>query len=167
MINPSHNEETILVFSTHWIKYLLPAFIYSLLMLVSFFLFFIAGATAYEQQGLAIFSFCFGSLLMVIVHHWFFHKLLSEAMIDIIVTTKRVIYLKNNLLFDDDMREFSMDRLIAVEAQKHGLWQNLFRYGNVRFDTGGSTSTDRSNIIHLVPHPHRITKEITKKLEMY
>ena len=166
MITPSRNEETILVFSTHWIKYVLPSSIYLLMMAVSFALFIIAGSTAYEREGLSIVCFCIGSLLMITVHHWYFHRLLSEAMIDIIVTTKRVIYLKNNLLFNDDMREFSMERLIAVEAQKHGLWQNLFRYGSLRFDTGGSASTDRSNIIHLVPHPHRITKEITRKLEV-
>jgi len=166
MADRSAPEETILVFSTHWIKYLGATGIYILLMIVSFILFFIAKATVSDIPEVGNTAFLSGTILMIVVHHWYFHQLLSEAMVDIIVTTHRVIYLKNNLWFRDDMREFTLERLIAVEAQKHGLWQNLFRYGNVRFDTGGSDSSDRSNIIRLVPHPHRITKEITAKLQM-
>lgn len=143
----------------------MPILVYAFLTTVSLFLFFIAGYTAHHQMWISHASLFAALLLLLYVHHWFFHRILSEAMMDMILTTKRFIFIETNLFFRDDIHEVALERLRAVEAHKRGLLQNLLHYGSIWFDTGGSPISS-SKLIPLVPHPHHRVHEITSMLQM-
>ncbi|PIR48479.1 hypothetical protein COU80_04475 [Candidatus Peregrinibacteria bacterium CG10_big_fil_rev_8_21_14_0_10_55_24] len=159
----SPNERLIDSFGTHWMKYVTPTFVYVLLMLIIVLLFvFSQFLTGYSHASGAV-AYFFTFALLVGIHHWYFHRILSEYMMDIVVTTKRFMFLRCNLFLSDDTHEISLDRILAVEAKKRGIIQNILGYGTLWFDTGG-TSTDKGPIIPLVPHPHRRVREIMSLL---
>ena len=157
-------EELMSTFSTHWIKYVPPVSLYSMLVAGSLLL--ISGSVTVRTTAPLLFAggFLSGLMILSLAHHWFFHRVLSEGMMDIIITNKRFIFLEDRLWFEDDMRELAMERIRAVEAHKHGIIQNLFRYGDLWFDTGGSDAGE-DHVIPLVPHPHYKAKIITDMLE--
>ncbi|MFA7682139.1 MAG: PH domain-containing protein [Candidatus Peribacteraceae bacterium] len=158
-------ERLIDAFSTHWIKYLLPSVIYVFLMFLSGFVFLLAAYSASVAPWLADGSFFVGLVLLLISHHWYFHKIFSEHMMAIFITSRRFVFLKNSMFFHDDMHEISLERILAVRAKKHGLIQNILDYGSFWFDTGGTTM-ENSPIIPQVPHPHQKVKSIMKLLQM-
>lgn len=164
MIRTPEGERLIDAFSTHWVKYVGPAFLYAFLLSVSLLLFYLAGVMAHHSERWSHLSFFAALFLMLLVHHWFFHKIMSEAMVDIILTNKRFIFMRDSLLLHEDMHELSLDRIRAVEAREHGIIQNILRYGSIWFDTGGSDIGTR--IITLIPHPHRKAKAIMQLLQM-
>lgn len=152
-------------FSTHWIKYVGPGVLFALLIGTSVLLFSLAGMSAHHEETLSHLSFFAALVLMLITHHWFFHRILSEAMVDILITSKRVISMRDSLFFREDMHEFKLEHIRAVEAQEHGVIQNIFHYGTLWFDTGGSGMDSVACIIQ-VPHPHRKAKTIMQVLQM-
>jgi hypothetical protein len=87
---------------------------------------------------------------------------LSESMEDVIITNRRFIYLESNLWSMDEMQEISLGEIKGVEAQRRGLLQNIFRYGRMSFDTGGTDMNART--FNLIPHPDRKARLITNLL---
>ncbi|HLC76449.1 MAG TPA: hypothetical protein VJB82_05040 [Candidatus Peribacterales bacterium] len=163
-MNPQPQEQLIRAFSTHWIKYWGPAAAYVVLTGTGMLLFFLAIMAAYHAFVLSQITFIAGLIITLGIHHWFFHFVLSDSMDDIIITNRRVIFLDVDLLFCDDIREIQLEHIIAVEARKHGLLQNIFLYGTLWFDTGGSEMLE-GRTLPLVPRPHSIANEITILLQ--
>jgi uncharacterized membrane protein YdbT with pleckstrin-like domain len=160
-------EQLVRAFGTHWIKYVGPFCIYLLLTSVSLLLFFLVATFPAERPlWLAHIVFLMALTLLLFAHHRFFHKLLSEYMEDVIITTKRIIYLEACIFFCDDTHEIPFERIHGVEAQKHGIIQNLLGYGSIWIDTGGSTSLDVARVIPRVPHPEKVVKDILRVLEV-
>ena len=150
-------EQFVTAFETHWIKYALPILLLIILGTTSGLALALAPTLTGDSIQLAHIVFFGGLLLLVFVHHWFFHRILSEGMVDIIITNKRLMYLDDRLWFHDDLHELALSRIRALEAHKHGILQNLFQYGELWFDTGGS-SLESGRIIPLIPHPHQKVK---------
>jgi len=162
---PRTQERLIDAFSTHWIKYAMPVFVLFILLITSALLFYFAGLSAYHFMWLSHPMFLIALFLLVTVFHWIFHRVLSDGMDDVIITDKRIIFLDSSLWLRDDMHEIALERIRAVEARKRGILQNIFHYGSLWFDTGGS-SMSGGKVIPLVPHPHRKAKEILELLKM-
>ena len=116
----------------------------------------LAGLSAHHAMWIAHLTFIAGLFLMLLTHHWFFLKLLGEAIDCIVITNQRSIHFETQLLFHDEMRENSFDRMRTVEASKEGLLQNILHYGTLRFQGG--------NDIPMVPHPHRVAKDIEQAM---
>lgn len=158
-------EQLIEYFSTHWIKYVAPTLIVIGISGGAGLLLWLAESASRASPAIAftafLISLCIGSIAL----HWYFHRLLSEAMIDVIITSKRLLFLQSNLWLNDDMHEVALERIRAVEAHKHGIVQNLLRYGELWFDTGGS-DIESGRLIQLVPHPHTKAKRIMQLLNM-
>lgn len=159
-------ERLIDAFSTHWIKYVVPVLLFVLLMGTSLLFFYFAGLSVRNSEFVSHVCFFIGLVLMLITHHWFFHQVMSEGMVDILITNKRIISMRDCLLFCEDMHEVNLDRIRAVEAQEHGFLQNVLRYGNLWFDTGGSEMNTATATIERVPHPHRRAKIIMNLMQM-
>lgn len=151
-----NGERLIRIIDEHWIKYALPTFIYVLLMGISLLLILLAGLSVHHFMWLSHLTYLAGLSLALLAHHWFFLKLLGEAIDCIVITTQRSIHFETHLLFHDEMRENSFDRMRTVEASKEGLLQNVLHYGTLRFQGGID--------IPLVPHPHRIAKDIEQAM---
>ena len=157
---PEASEELIMAISTHWIKYVLPTVIFVIIMSASITFFILAGVIVNQSAFVAMLIVFSGMILMYLVLHWYFHRLLSEAMEDIIITTKRVIWIRESLFQVDEMRQIPLKNIQGVETQKHGILQTVLHYGSLWFDTGGTITTDQNAIMNQVPHPNRVAREI-------
>jgi hypothetical protein len=155
-LDTKNGERLLMIVDEHWIKYVFPAFVYISLTGVSLFLFSLAGYNAFHSPWISWTLFIVALGLLLVVHHWFFFRLLSEAVDCIIITNQRSIQFETTLLLHDVMRENSFDKMRTVEAYKEGLLQNVLNYGTVRFQGG----TD----IALVPHPNSVAKDIEQAM---
>lgn len=154
--SPASGETIIRVMSEHWIKYVFPVCLYLVLTAVSVLLFLFAGMTAHHQTWLSYAAFIAALLLFLIAHHWFFVKLLSESMTHIVITTRRVIWLRESLFVHERMMEYAFEKMKTVEAGKQGLLQTILRYGTISFEGGAA--------IPFVPHPNRAVKDIEQAM---
>lgn len=158
------NERIVRVFSTHWVKYIQPVSIFAVVMISSIT---VVSSAYFMKETLPTFAvgFCIAGIMFIsLAHHWFFHRLLSEAMEDVIITTKRIIWLKESLYQTDDMRQIPLENIQGVEAKKSGFSQTVLRYGTVWFDTGGTITTDENATLTRVPHPNQVARDINQLL---
>lgn len=156
-----HNqiERLLVCTSTHWMKYVYNALKNHFLALMGISLLFSASIAA--LQAVSIITFFTGSLLIIYSHHNFFHKLMSESMLDIFVTSERIIYFDDNLFFSNNEHEIPLHRIAGIEAIQEGLLQNILNFGTLWIDTGGST-VDLKRSIPYVPHPEELSEKIAK-----
>ena len=155
--SPSNGEQLIRIANEHWIKYVMPIFVFLILIAVSLLLFFLAGMSAYHVMWISHIAFIPAVLLMLVAHHWFFVMVLSEVADCIIVTDKRLIQLKIRLLQHDAMVEVSFEKMKMVEASKVGLLQNILNYGTLHFEGAKAA-------IKLVPHPNSVARDIEQAI---
>ena len=153
-------EKIVLSISTHWIKYVLPTTIFLIILTASTSFFIISNIATESSDIIAIITLFLGMILMYLVMHWYFHKILSEAMEDIIITTKRIIWIKESLFQIDDVRQIPLANIQGVEAKKHGISQTILRYGSIWFDTGGTITNDQNAMMDQVPHPNDVARKI-------
>lgn len=154
--NIEGGERLLQIINEHWIKYLVPAFIYIMMNAAAVLLFIFAVGLPNEGNFLAYASVVIGCILLFVAHHWFFAFLLGEAIDCIVITNKRSIVFETKLLVHDDIVENNLEKVRSVEAYRDGLLQNILMYGSLRFQ-GGTT-------INLVPHPHRVAKVIEQAM---
>lgn len=159
-------EDIVRAFSTHWIKYVTPSCIFVIVISASSAMLVAAGMSASSSPILTHVLLFLGLILTYLSLHWYFHKLLSEAMEDIVITTRRIIWIKEALFAVDEMRQIPLSNIQGVEARKHGIFQTVLGYGNLWLDTGGTVTTDENAIIDQVPHPNRVAGEINKLLRL-
>ncbi len=154
----TNGERLIRIMSQHWIKYVFPVFIYTMILLVSILLFILAGVTAHHSMWLSHVSFFAALILFLVNHHWFFLTLLSESATRIIVTNHRVVWMRDKIFLDEQMMEYAFDKMKTVSMHKHGILQTVLRYGELEFESGA--------ILPLVPHPGSVTKDIQQAMGM-
>jgi len=151
-------EKIIRVVSEHWIKYVLLCFICIVLLSASALLFLLAGYTAHHNMWLSHVSFVVALLLFLVTHHWFFLSLLGESTAHIVVTNRRVIWMRERLFLHEQMMEYAYEKMKTVEAYKEGILQTILRYGSLKFESGAG--------IPLVPHPNSVAKDIEQAMGM-
>lgn len=159
------NEQLIRAFSTHWVKYVQPITIFVIVMLSSTAVMFAAYLMRESVWPIAMGFFMASTVFIMLAHHWFFHTLLSEAMEDVIITSERIIWIKEALYQMDDMRQIPLENIQGVEAAKRGLSQTILHYGTVWFDTGGTGTSDENAKLTRVPHPNRVAREINELIQ--
>lgn len=93
IMTPQNHERLVDAFGTHWIKYAMPVFVLVVLLMTSTLLFYFSGLSAHHLMWLSHATLLLALVLLVTVHHWFFHRVLSDGMDDVIITDKRVIFL--------------------------------------------------------------------------
>ena len=164
-IESNGDERLVRAFSTHWVKYIQPIIIFTLVMLSSSAVMFAAYLMRESLWPVAIGFFMASAVFIILAHHWFFHTLLSEAMEDVIITTERIIWIKESLYQTDDMRQIPLENIQGVEAAKHGLSQTILHYGTVWFDTGGTVTSDENAKLTRVPHPNQVAREINELIQ--
>lgn len=162
-MNEQLTERLLYAKSTHWVKYIQKTLLYSLVGLFGLSLIFIAIQLFSAAPILAGAVFLIGFMIFLICHHLVFHLYFSEQLIDILVTSKRIIYFNDCLFTCDDEHEVPLAKIAGVEVQKHGFISNLLNYGILWFDTGGS-SVDLKRSIPNVPHPDELSQIINKAL---
>lgn len=158
------DEHIVRTFSTHWVKYSLPIIIVAIVGSAGAFILFSAAMTSESNPWVSILFLFAGLIVLYLAHHWFFHRILGEAMEDIIITNHRIIWIVESLYRIDEQRQIPLDKIQGVEAVKMGVFQNVLGYGSIWFDTGGTTTHDANAMINQVPHPNRIARDINQLL---
>lgn len=158
-------ERVVDTFNTHWIKYVPIVSVFTLIITVAMLLSISSGMNVLDTNELMPkVVFLIGNISALLVMHWFFHRAMSQSLEDIIITNRRFIYLEAHLWAKDEMHEISLNQIKAVESQKRGLIENIFRFGHLSFDTGGSDMSTRT--FFRIPHPDRKAKIITDLLRV-
>jgi hypothetical protein len=130
-------EKLLLETRHHWMKHIVPIGVFVILAPLCVALFPIALSLRTESVQLSAIIF-FGTLIsLLLIHHWFFHAMLSENVTDIILTNRRVFYMSHQLWFADTMDEVVLQSIKIVEAGRRGIVRRLFNYGELWFDIGG------------------------------
>lgn len=150
-------EYVIRIVNEHWIKFIYPSFIYAMVTGGSILLFLFAYSSLDTSMWLSHILFIVALILILLTHHWFFMRLLSEAADCIIITDKRLIQLNIRLLFHDALVEIAFDKMKTVEAWKDGLLQNILNYGTLHFE--GTKA-----LVKLVPHPSSVARDIEQAM---
>lgn len=155
------NERLVDAMPTHWVKYVPQAILCHFLAIIGIALligsFLARTLSAFLAIGLAL----IGGTLFLFAHHKWFHKVMSEELIDIILTTERVIYFKDLLFFSDNEHEIPLHRVAGVEVKQEGFFQNILDYGTLWIDTGGG-AIDLRRTIPNVPRPEQLSEKITR-----
>lgn len=151
------NERLILISDEHWIKYVFPFLVYLILTaagiaLTSSFVF------ALSDTGLSMLLFSIGLVILTCTHHWFFWFLLAESQVDIIVTSKRVVYAHAGLLYNEDIVEIAFGKMKTVEAHKKTFLESVLNYGALTFE--------KKALISRVPHPGTVARAIQQAIGM-
>ena len=149
--------------STHWIKYIQKTALYSLVGIFGVCLMYIASLLFTRTPLLAMPVFLIGFVIFLLCHHLVFHLYLSEQLIDILITNKRIVYFNDCLFTCDDEHEIPLKKVAAVEVQQHGLLANLLNYGILWFDTGGGGADLRRSIPN-VPDPDTVSQIINNAI---
>ncbi|MDA1209388.1 MAG: PH domain-containing protein [bacterium] len=152
-------ERLIVCASTHWMKYVINALKNHFLVFLGIVLLFAANLAV--QQSVAIITCVSGALLALYAHHNFFHKLLSESMFDIFITTERIIYFDDSLIISNNEHEIPSHRIAGIEVSQEGVIQNMLNYGTLWIDTGGSTA-DFKRSIPYVSNPEELSEKIAQ-----
>ncbi len=153
-----NGEKMIRIVNEHWIKYIFPCFVYLTLLSMSILLFFLAGYTAHHSLWISEASFFAALLLFLGTHHWFFILLLSESASHVVVTSRRVVWIRERLFSHEQMIEYAYEKMKTVEAHKRGFLQTLLRYGSLHFESGPD--------IYPVPHTNNVAKDIQQAMGM-
>lgn len=154
-------ERLVFCTSTHWMKYMTNALKNHFLAFIGIALLFASNMAVLEAVSLITFGA--GVLLILYAHHHFFHKLMSESMFDIFITTERIIYFDDALFFLNDEHEIPLHRVAGIEVSQDGLLQNALNYGTLWVDTGGSHIDFKRSIPH-VPKPEDLSEKIGELL---
>ncbi|MEK7591391.1 MAG: hypothetical protein AAB489_04255 [Patescibacteria group bacterium] len=153
-----HSEYLVNICNEHWVKYVVPVLIATLLYATSFLLFVLAGTSAHHYMWLSHTTFIVGMLLFLFTHHWFFMVLLGESLDKIIITNRRLMRVHYRLIFHEDILEVSFEKMKTVEARKQGCIQNILHYGTLMFEINKAC-------VSLVPHPNRIARVIQEAMQ--
>lgn len=151
-------ERLIIVIHEHWVRYIRLAFVYVLLLMVSFLFFYLSGLAAYHYEILSESLFVLALLLFFLDHHWFFMAALSQAENHVMVTTDRVIWIRHRLFFQEEMMEYAFDKMKTVEAHKTNILQYILQYGTLKFESGPP--------VLYVPHPNNVVRKIEQAMGM-
>jgi len=159
METPIVSERLVVCVRTHWMKYMPNALKNHFFAAIGLLLLFVSSIAVLES--VALLTCTIGMTIFLYVHHHFFHKLMSESMYDIFVTSERIIYFDDNLFITNNEHEIPLHRIAGIEALQDGLVQNILNYGTIWIDTGGGT-VDLKRSIPYVPYPEELSEKIAK-----
>lgn len=163
-MNELHPDERLLYArSTHWVKYLQKTFFYVLVGLCAIALMVLSFHLQGSVRIIGQIIYLIGFLILLVCHHSLYRLYFSEQMIDVIVTTKRIIYFNDDLFTCDDEHEVPLHKVAAVEVQQHGIFENFLNYGIIWLDTGGGSIDLRRSIPH-VANPDELARIISSQL---
>jgi len=151
-------ERVLLITNQHWISYVIPVTMACVVGLAGLLLYTLAGYTAHHAMWVSHAALMLGLLLVLLAHHWIFHRILSKVADVIIVTSERIIDMRIRLLLDEGMFEIQLQKVQSVTAAKPNLLAAVLNYGNLEFKPSG--------LVRFVPHPQRVAREIQRAMGM-
>lgn len=152
------NENLIFCTSTHWVKYGFATLRFVFLTIIGAVLLYISHKASVDIVKQV--TFWAGGLLALYAHHLFFHKLMSESMYDIFITSNRIIYFDDVLFLKNSEHEIPLHRVAGIEVEQKGLMQNTLNFGTLWVDTGGGSASDLKRCVPFVPDPEEFVDKV-------
>jgi hypothetical protein len=151
-------ERVLLITNQHWVTYIVPVMIAIIIGIAGLFLYILAGYTAHHAMWISHAALILGLGLVLLAHHWIFHRILSKIADVIIITNDRVIDMRIRLLLHEAMFEVQLGKVQSVTASKRNILATLLNYGDIEFKPSGS--------LQYIPYPQRVAREIEKAMGM-
>lgn len=142
----------------HWIQYVIPIFVATLLLGTGVSLFVAAANVASSSASAAALLHAAGLVVSLGIIHWLFHFGLSEEISEIVLTNKRLMNFRHRLWLFDAVDETVLARVKVVEVRERGVIHRLLDYGDLWLDTSGGKT------LHFVPHPKEWVDDIQTQI---
>ncbi len=152
-------EHLIRIVDEHWMIYLRPIFFSSIVLIAGLLSLVFSFLTVFHSGWMYLSSYIFGVACLLLSFHGLFVILMSESLSQIVITSKRVLHFSNSIPFGEGIAEASFEKMKSVEVEKHGLLQSVLNYGSLNFERG-------KMIIHFVPHPNSVARDIYQAMGM-
>ncbi len=151
MLNLTQEEKILLVIRRHWFVLVGPtiAFFVALVLPSLVLTFTPRFVPAFENPTLQpiinfVLSLYFLALLLYMLILW------TDYYLDVwIITTKRLIDIRQSSLFSRQISEFQIDRVQDVTIDIHGIIPTLLKFGNLRVETASASSFTIKDAPHL------------------
>ncbi len=148
----------LLTTNQHWVAYIVPVMIASVIGIAGLMLYVLAGYTAHHTMWISHAALLLGLGLVLLAYHWIFHRMLSKIAGVMIITNERVIDMRIRLLLHEAMFEVQLVKVQSVTAVKRNIIAALLNYGDIEFKPSGT--------LQYVPYPQRVAREIEKAMGM-
>lgn len=151
MIDLAQKEKILLVIRRHWFVLVGPAIAFFIALTLPSLVLTIAPrfVPAFENPSLQpiinfMLSLYFLALLLYMLILW------ADYYLDVwIITTKRLIDIRQSSLFSRQISEFQIDRVQDVTIDIHGIIPTLLKFGNLRVETASASSFTIKDAPHL------------------
>lgn len=98
--------------------------------------------------------------------YFFSIKYFEFASSVLLITSQRIIYLKQKGFIKRDVIETNFEKIQDVSTSIHGLVQTMLDFGEIKIRTAGAGQGDEI-VIKNIPHPYKTQQEITKRISQY
>lgn len=160
----SDHEEILIFVRRHWMPFALWLF------LIGIMLFSLVGIVAVLRQVLIAFTqvpdgdriiyiALIGGTYLLFVNAIFFTVWIEQYLDVSIITTDRLVHIRQIGLFNRRVSELSLARVQDVSAHMHGYMQSIFQFGTVVVETAGGSGTP-DFVIRNVSKPHVVANTI-------
>ncbi|OIN93698.1 hypothetical protein COS81_04960 [candidate division WWE3 bacterium CG06_land_8_20_14_3_00_42_16] len=163
------SEQVFLVRQKHWFVFRNPFLIG---VFVPFILVFFALLLSYSQfslpsflsKNLAEYVFYFAPAVVVLGFFLFLWKLYLWQRTFYVVTSRRIIIIRQNNLFSADVHQISLDKTQDVITKIKGLQAALYGFGDVSIQASSSTA---QLVFSTVGKPHEVQRKVMEAVESY
>lgn len=156
----SANEEIIIFVRRHWMPFtswLCFIGIMVLLPLIAGVILLLSNAIwIFELHRLSLAALALGAYLLL-VNAIFFTAWIEQYLDVAIITTDRLVHIRQVGLFNRRVAELGMERVQDVSAQMNGYLQSIFQFGTVVVETAGGAP---DFVIRNVAKPHVVANTI-------
>lgn len=148
----------------HWASLFGPACVYACVAAVGVSCLLLAASQRDTAPMLSTTALFIATIGLLLVHHWFFHRVCSRQVSEIAITNRRILYAIRRVWLDDTLHDVSLEHVKAVEVHKLGISQNLLDYGDVWLELRENDRGDTQQIIAAMPKPHRCAEHIVRSM---
>lgn len=165
MLTLAENEKMILIIRKHWFVMFRFGILFFILLLaplfVSFLLAFVPDTV--DPIVLRAATNFFLSLYFALILGFFFYVWIDYYLDTWIITSRRIIDVEQNGLFNRHVAEIPMSRVQDITIEVNGILETLLRFGTIRIQTAG----ERDFFIHDVPRLQELKDAILKEAERF
>ncbi|MBX4188347.1 MAG: PH domain-containing protein [Candidatus Doudnabacteria bacterium] len=151
------DERVCLIIRQHWLVLFMKLFLWFIMLIVYFVLDYVSLTflPQYLDRSflplidlLKIGYLMFMALgLLIIITLWYLNTH--------IITSKRVVDVEQKSLLTHTISELHLEQIQDVTAEVHGLFENIFNFGDVYVQTAGET---QRFLFNKIPNPTKVTK---------
>lgn len=156
-------EQTILIFRKHWFILFLrvaAVLVLAALPFTGYAYFLYIGAVPRGLNAAHFFDFL-GAFWLVVIF-WSIAGIWTKYYLDMwIITTRRVISVEQNGLFDREVTAWSIERILQVSIRVGNFLETFLNYGSLEISTAGDGNAHET--VHGIPNPELIREVIMRE----